>query len=54
MLLGAIYAVGARYIRDLTVRTMQRESYVTAVRVFGIGMSLAGAGVLVALGLDLL
>jgi hypothetical protein len=47
MTFGAIYALGGRRLRDAAVRTLQREGYVTFVRILGAVLMLAGLAMLV-------
>ena len=54
VLLGTFYVFEAHRLRDWSVRMMQRESYLTCVRVTGAIMVLAGIGMLIAMGLGLL
>jgi len=46
VLLGTFYVFEAHRLRDWSVRMMQRESYLTWVRVTGAIMVLAGIGML--------
>jgi len=56
VIFGVLYALAARHIRDRGIRSIeiswiQRESYVKVLRGAGILMALAGAAILVAVGL---
>jgi hypothetical protein len=48
--LGLMYALGARYLRDRSVRIMQARWYVPALRLLGIVLALGGVGWVVAVG----
>jgi hypothetical protein len=54
MILGALYVLGARRLRDSALRRLQRESYVTTVRGLGAFLMLAGAALLVAVAFQLI